>query len=85
MDSEKLENIINIISRGETSSAELLFERPGGRKYFETIILAIISTSPYAYEEKIDLFSAFLLGLDKIERRVQHQKEGEKILRQVYC
>lgn len=80
---DKLEQIINIISKGDTNPAELLFNKPGGRKYLESIVLVIVSHLPYSQEEKENLFRAFIEALNTIEKRIKHQKEGEKILRQV--
>jgi len=85
MNMENLEQIIHLISRGDTSSAELLFNKPGGRKYLESIVLVVVSSLPYEEEEKVDLFSAFIKALNKIEQRIKHQKEGQKILRQLYA
>ena len=81
---EKLEQIIHIIAKGDTSSVELLFNKPGGRKYLESIVLVVVSNLPYSQEEKVALFSAFMNALDKIEKRIKHQKEGQKILNQIY-
>jgi uncharacterized protein YggL (DUF469 family) len=83
MDIKKLEQIINIISKGDTSSAELLFNKPGGRKYLESIVLVCMSSLPSLQEDKEDLFKAFLKALDGIENRIKHQKNGQKILRQI--
>ena len=84
MDKEKLEQIIHTMSKGDTSAAEVLFNKPGGRKYFESIVLMVVSNLPYSEEEKTDLFIAFRKALDKIEKRIKHQKEGQKILAQIY-
>jgi hypothetical protein len=84
MDTEKLQQIIKLISKGDTSAAEVLFDKPGGRKYLESIVLVVMGSLPHLQEDKEELFFAFLKGLDKIEKRIQHQKEGQKILRQVY-
>ncbi len=84
MQIEKLEQIMHLISKGDTGSAELLFNKPGGRKYFESIVLVIISNLPYSREEKADLFIAFIKALNNIEKRIKRQKEGQKILRQLY-
>ena len=81
---DKLEQIIRIIAKGDTSSVELLFNKPGGRKYLESIVLVVVSNLPYSLEEKVALFSAFMNALDKIEKRIKHQKEGQKILNQIY-
>ncbi|MCW3108725.1 MAG: hypothetical protein JWQ09_3231, partial [Segetibacter sp.] len=69
MDIEKLEQIINIISKGDTRSAEVLFNKPGGRKFLESIVLVVVCNLPYQHEEKGDLFIAFRKALDKIEKR----------------
>ena len=84
MQRDQLEQIINIISKGDTSPAELLFNKPGGRKYFESLILVVVTSLPYSQEEKENLFSTFIKVLDKIEKRIEHQKEGQKILRQIF-
>jgi ribosome-associated translation inhibitor RaiA len=81
---ENLKEIIHLVSKGDTSAAELLFDRPGGRKYFESIVLIVVNNLPYQEEEKIDLFTAFIHALNKIEKRIKRQKEGQRILRQVY-
>ncbi|HEX8675915.1 MAG TPA: hypothetical protein VF700_01780 [Segetibacter sp.] len=81
---EKLEQIIRIIAKGDTSSVELLFNKPGGRKYLESIVLVVVSNLPYSQEEKVALFSAFINALGKIAKRIKHQKEGQKILNQIY-
>lgn len=83
MNEEKLACIIQTISKGDTGAAELLFSRPGGRKYFESLIAVVISNLPYGQDEKADLFIAFRTGLDKIEKRIRHQKEGQEILKQI--
>ena len=82
---EKLDEIIHIIAKGDTSSVEILFNKPGGRNYLESIVLVVVSNLPYSQEEKVALFSAFMNALDKIEKRIKHQKEGQKILNQIYC
>jgi hypothetical protein len=84
MQIEKLEQIIHMIAKGDTSSVELLFNQPGGRKYLESIVLVVVSNLPYSQVEKLALFSAFMNALDKIEKRIKHQKEGQKILNQIY-
>jgi hypothetical protein len=84
MESGKLDQIISVISKGDIQFAEALFSKPGGRKYLENIVLIMISTLPGEQHEKEDLFSAFAQGLDKIEHRLKHQKQGQKILRQIY-
>jgi ribosome-associated translation inhibitor RaiA len=84
MNREKLEHLIKMVSRGDTSAAEKLFSKPGGRKYLESMVLVVVSSLPDLQDEKEDLFIAFLKVLDKIEVRIKRQKEGEKILKQLY-
>jgi hypothetical protein len=84
MNIEKFEEAITIISRGDTSIAEALFSKPGGRKYFESIVAVVVSTLPGEAEEKEHLFRAFIKGLDRIEYRIKHQRQGQKILKQLY-
>jgi hypothetical protein len=84
MENRRLENIIHLIARGDVQFAEALFSKPGGRKYFENIVLIVITNLPHEQEEKEELFDAFVKGLDKIENRIKHQKQGQKILRQIY-
>lgn len=84
MQIEKLEQLIRIIAKGDTASVELLFNKPGGRKYLESIVLVVISNLPCLQEEKVNLFTAFINVLDKIEKRIKHQKEGQKILNQIH-
>jgi hypothetical protein len=84
MESGKLNQIISVISKGDIQFAEALFSKPGGRKYLENIVLIVISTLPGEQQEKEELFSTFVLGLDKIEHRLKHQKQGQEILREMY-
>ncbi|MCW3111810.1 MAG: hypothetical protein JWR18_206 [Segetibacter sp.] len=84
MDIEKLDQIVNIISKGDTSAAEALFNKPGGRKFLESVVLMVVCNLPYVHEDKEDLFIAFHKALDKIENRIKHQKQGQKILMQAY-
>ena len=84
MDLEKLEQIVNIISKGDTGAVEGLFSKPGGRRFLESVVLMVVYSSPHMQEDKEDLFMAFRRGLDRIERRIKRQKEGQKILREVY-
>lgn len=81
MEREDLEQIIDIISKGDTSFAQTLFSRSGGRKYFESIIVVVISQLPYSQKEKKELFMALIRAMNKIEKRIERQKEGQKILK----
>ena len=75
---------MNVVSKGDTTAIEGLFNKPGGRKFLERVILMVIYKLPYEQDDKEDLFMALRKALDKIEYRIKHQKEGQKILRQVY-
>jgi hypothetical protein len=80
---ENFEQLVNIVSKGDTREAEVLFNKPGGRKHLESIVLIVLTNLPYSNEEKEELFIAFLKILEKMEKRIQHQKAGQKILDQV--
>ena len=84
MQIERLEQTIKLISKGDTTAAEALFSKPSGRKYFDSVVAIVISNLPYSAEEKEELFVAFMKGLNKIEKRIKRQKEGEKILKEIY-
>lgn len=84
MDIEQLEHIVHIISKGDTRAAEMLFDKPGGRKFLESIVLVVMCNLPYKQDEKEELFIAFRRALDKIGERIKHQREGQKILKQLY-
>lgn len=84
MEIEQLEEIANIISKGDTGAVEGLFNKPGGRKFFERVVLTVLYAIPREQEDKEDLFVAFCKGLDKIEKRIKRQKDGQTILKQVY-
>jgi hypothetical protein len=81
---ENLDHLIKIISKGDTKPAEALFDKPGGRKHLESIVLIVITNLPYSTEEKEDLFRAFLQMLNNLETRIKHQKAGQKIIEQLY-
>ena len=81
---DSLEQLIKIISKGDTKPAEALFAKPGGRKHLESIVLIVITNLPYPEEEKEDLFSAFLQMLNNIETRIKHQQAGQRIIEQAY-
>lgn len=83
MKTENLEEIIKILSKGNTSPAEKLLSKPGGRKYIESIVLIIISNLHVLQEEKEDVFQAFLHLLNMLENRIKHQKNGQAILNRI--
>ena len=84
MYSKDLNFIINAITKGDTSTAEKLFTKPGGKKYLQNLVLILINTMPHEPEDKEEIFRAFVKMLNTIEKRIKRQKEGEEILEQVY-
>ncbi len=83
METQKLDELIRLISKGDTRFFETLFARPGGRKFIESTVVIILSTLPQRQQEKEEVFIAFLKALNKIEKRIHGQKEGETILQQL--
>lgn len=84
MEIERLEHILNVIVKGDIDIAGALFTKPGGRKFFESVVLVVVCNLPYEHEQKEELFSAFLEAMNKIENRLTHQQEGEKILSKIW-
>ncbi|WP_207496064.1 hypothetical protein [Aridibaculum aurantiacum] len=84
MHNEDLQFIVNTIAKGDTTFAEEFFRKPGGRKYLENITLILINTLPYKHEEKEELYFAFVQVLNKIEKRIKRQKDGQRILEDVF-
>jgi hypothetical protein len=82
MEIERLEHILNVIVKGDIDIAGALFTKPGGRKFFESVVLVVICNLPY--EQKEELFNAFLEAMNKIEKRLERQQEGEKILGKIW-
>ena len=83
MDSDNLNQLISLISKGDTSAVESLFSKPSGRKYLETVVLIVINTMTTSDEEKEELFNAFRRALNTIEKRIRRQHEGQQILDQL--
>lgn len=81
---EHFQNLINTISKGDTSLAERFFRQPGGRKYLENITLILINTLPHHCGEKEALYLGFLKVLDGMEQRIRRQKEGQELLETVF-
>lgn len=81
---EHFKNLINAISKGDTSLVESFFSRPGGRKYLENITLILINTLPHHYDKKEELYAGVVEVLDLMEQRIQRQKEGQEILGNVF-
>ena len=82
--SEHFEEIIRIISKGDTSLLESFFRRPGGRKYLENITLILINTLPHNYDDKEELYLGFIEVLDRMEQRIRRQNEGQGILDDIF-
>jgi hypothetical protein len=81
---EHFKNIIRVISKGDTSLVEDFFSYPGGRKYLENLTLILINTLPHHYGEKEEMYLGFVEVLDRMEQRIQRQKEGQEILQDVF-
>ena len=81
---EHFKHIIRTISRGDTSLVESFFRLPGGRKYLENIALILINTLPQHYGEKEEIYLGFVEVLNRMEQRIQRQKEGQEILEDVF-
>ncbi|HSU51692.1 MAG TPA: hypothetical protein VLJ41_13900 [Segetibacter sp.] len=84
IDLKKLEEVVSIISKGDTSIAEKMLNKPGGRIFLECSVSIILSHLPYEAEDREALFIAFIKTLNKIEGRIRRQHEGQEILKQVY-
>lgn len=80
---QHLRDIFRAMGKGDTEQLAALFRRPGGRKHLENLTLILIGTLPNAYEEKEALYKGFVSVLDRMERRIRRQEEGEEILAQV--
>ena len=83
IDLKKLEEVVSIISKGDTSIAEKMLNKPGGRIFLESSVLMILSHLPYPASDREALFIAFIKTLNKIEGRIRRQHEGQEILKQV--
>jgi len=59
MDREELDNIMRLISKGNTGAVEALFSQPGGRKYLERLVLVMVCTLPFEEQDKEDLLTTF--------------------------
>lgn len=79
-----LKEMIRTIARGDTSFAESFFQRPGGRKYLENISLILINTLAPHSGEKEEMYLGFVEVLDRLEKRIERQKEGEQILEDAF-
>lgn len=76
--------MIQAISKGDTAQMESFFRQPGGRKYLENITLILINTLPHSYDEKEELYLGFVEVLNRMEKRIRRQKEGQEILEEVF-
>ena len=83
MNAKRLDKIIETLAKGDTSYAEALFSKPGGRKYLENIVLIVLNSLPQLQEEKEEFYFSFVDVLNMIEKRIKRQKEGEQILQQL--
>ncbi len=81
---EHFRDAIHTISKGDTSFAESFFRMKGGRKYLENITLILINTLAQPHSNKEEMYLGFVEVLDRMEQRIQHQKEGQEILKDVF-
>lgn len=81
---EQFQQLIRVISKGDTRLVESFFRRPGGRKYLENITLILIHTLPHQYGEKEEMYQGFVEVLDRMEDRIRRKNEGEEILEGVF-
>ena len=81
---EQFKHIINNLSKGDTSMIENFFRQPGGRKHLENITLILINMLPHHHDEKEEMFLGFVEVLERMERRILRQKEGQEILENVF-
>lgn len=81
---EYFKDMIRTISKGDTSLVEGFFRQPGGRKYLENISLILINALPHHYDEKTQMYMGFVEVLDRMEQRIERQKEGDEILEDVF-
>lgn len=77
---DHLNEAIRSIAKGDTRLAESFFRRPGGRRYLENLSLILLHTLVPHATEKEEMFQGFVQVLDRMENRILHQHEGEKIL-----
>jgi hypothetical protein len=84
MHNNELDEIINTIAKGDTAFIEGFFKKPGGRKYLENITLILINSLPTEQAEKEELLFAFINVLNKMQRRIKRQEEGEEILTAIF-
>ena len=77
---ENIEEVIRTISRGDTTLAETFFRRKGGRKYLENLTLILINTLAPHWGEKEEMYLGFVEVLNRMEQRIERQKEGEEVL-----
>jgi hypothetical protein len=80
---DHFDDMIRNISKGDTRFAESFFRRPGGRKYLENITLILINALAPQSGEKEEMYLGFVEVLDRMEQRLERQKEGEGILTDV--
>lgn len=81
---EHFRDLIRAISKGDTSLVEGFFRQPGGRKYLENITLILINTLPHTYNEKEELYQGFVAVLNRMEKRIRRQHEGQEVLEGVF-
>lgn len=84
MDNERLKTIISKITRGDTSQLEHFFKKSGGKTYLQIITLILIHQLPAAYDRD-ELYAAFMDIMNRMEKRIERQVQGDEILAQVFA
>jgi thymidylate kinase len=81
---EHFNDNIGAISKGDTRLAESFFRWPGGRRYLENITLILLNTLAPHSTEKEEMYLGFVEVLDRMEQRIERQKEGQGIIEDAF-
>lgn len=81
---EHFKNTIHTLAKGDTHFAESFFRRPGGRRYLENLALILLHALVPHHTEKEEMYEGFVEVLDRMEKSIRRQKEGEAILEDVF-
>jgi len=81
---EYFKDIIHTLSKGDTTVVESFLRKPGGRKYLENITLILINALPQHDIDKEEMYFGFVEVLDRMEQRIQRQREGYEILNELF-
>lgn len=81
---EPYHDLVRAIARGDNRLAESFFRKPGGRRYLENLTLILLHVLAPHHTGKEELFAGFREVLDGVEESLRRQKEGVKILDEVF-